>query len=126
MSDTTITLDSRDEAVVLFGNRDQYLREIRTALGAQLVARGDTIVIKGTDEQVDQAQRVFPQLRSLVAQQGSLSAEDVRTVLEVVLQGGERIEVVQPGQGGETGLTPLCGRGPMARRATSTPCATTT
>ncbi len=91
MTDATITLDSSDEAVRLFGTRDQYLRLIRNALGVRLVARGDTVHINGTDEQVDQAGRVFHQLRTLLAQQGRLSAEDVRTVLEVVQHGGEPV-----------------------------------
>jgi phosphate starvation-inducible PhoH-like protein len=92
MSEATITLDSRDEAILLFGSRDQYLREIRTTLGAQqLVGRGDQILVKGSDEQIAQATRVFGQLRQMLRQQGSLSAEDVKTVLEVVLQGGERV-----------------------------------
>ncbi len=92
MSEATITLDSRDEALLLFGSRDQYLREIRTQLGMQqLVGRGDQILLKGSDEQLDQAMRVFEQLRGLLRQQGSLSSEDVKTVLEVVTQGGERI-----------------------------------
>ncbi len=92
MSEATITLDSRDEALLLFGSRDQYLREIRTHLGMQqLVGRGDQILLKGSDEQLAQATRVFDQLRALLRQQGSLSSEDVKTVLEVVTQGGERI-----------------------------------
>jgi phosphate starvation-inducible protein PhoH and related proteins len=92
MSEATITLNGQDEAVVLFGHRDQYLREIRSALGVQLAAKGASITVKGTDEQLALAQRVFQQLRHLVARQGSLSAEDVRTVLEVVTQGGDRLE----------------------------------
>lgn len=92
MSETTITLDSRDEAVLLFGSRDTYLREIRTALGMQqLVGRGDQVLLRGTDDQIANAQRVFQQLRLLLRQQGSISAEDVKTVLEVVTQGGDRI-----------------------------------
>jgi phosphate starvation-inducible PhoH-like protein len=92
MSETTINLDSRDEAVLLFGSRDQYLREIRTMLGMQqLVGRGTQIILKGTDEQLGLAERVFGQLRQMLRQQGSLSSEDVKTVLEVVLQGGEPI-----------------------------------
>jgi phosphate starvation-inducible protein PhoH and related proteins len=92
MSETTITLDSREEAVLLSGSRDQFLREIRTTLGVQqLVGRGDQILVKGSEDQVAQAHRVFGQLRTLLRQQGSLSAEDVRTILEVVTQGGERI-----------------------------------
>ncbi|HXG11859.1 MAG TPA: PhoH family protein [Gemmataceae bacterium] len=91
MSEATITLEDRDEAVRLFGSRDQHLREIRDALGVRLVARGDTIHIKGTEEQVDQARRVFQQLRSMLQQQERLSTEDVRTVLEVVHSGGDRL-----------------------------------
>jgi phosphate starvation-inducible protein PhoH and related proteins len=102
MSETTITLDSRDEALLLFGSRDQYLREIRAQLGMQqLVGRGDQILLKGSDEQLDHAQRVFGQLRQMLRQQGSLSSEDVKTVLEVVLQGGERIGP-PPDKGGES------------------------
>ncbi len=102
MSEITITLDSREEAILLFGSRDQYLKEIRTALGtSSLVGRGDQILVKGTDEQLGQAQRIFDQLRAMLRQQGKLTAEDVRTVLELVTQGGDRIAttVVKPAEG---------------------------
>jgi len=90
-NEATITLNDRDEALLLFGSRDQYLREIRAALGVRVVARGDTVQIKGEEEAVDQAQRIFQQLRLLVKKQGSISPEDVRTVIEVVQHGGDRI-----------------------------------
>src|SRR5437764_9520419 len=92
MSEATITLDSQDEAVVLFGHRDQFLREVKNVLGVQLTARGKIITVKGSDDQLAQAQRVFGQLRHLIAQQGSLSSEDVRTVLELVQTGGDRLD----------------------------------
>jgi len=92
MNELTIQLDSRDEAVGLFGSRDRFLKEIRDGLGAQLVARGDTILVKGSDEQLDQAQRIFTQLRQLLRHHGQLTTENVRTVLEVVQQGGDRLE----------------------------------
>src|SRR6516225_5302717 len=109
MSEATITLDSREEAILLFGSRDQYLREVRTTLGMQqLVGRGDQVLIKGTDEQLAQAERVFGQLRQMLRQQGSLSSEDVKTVLEVVLQGGERIgpQTDKPAEGGSRYVRP--------------------
>jgi phosphate starvation-inducible PhoH-like protein len=109
MSEATIGLDSRDEALLLFGSRDQHLREIRTQLGMQqLVGRGDQILLKGSDEQLAQATRVFGELRRLLRQQGSLSSEDVRTVLEVVLQGGERIgpQADKPAEGGSRYVRP--------------------
>lgn len=82
-----IVLDSREEAVLLFGPRDQYLRMIRDALGARIVARGDVIVVTGSEEAMGHTERVFKQLRSLVRKQGQLSTEDIRAVIEVV-QGG--------------------------------------
>src|SRR5689334_11431344 len=105
MSELTIQLDSRDEALGLFGSRDRYLKEIRDTLGVQLVARGDTVVVKGNDEQLDQAGRVFQQLRQLLRHHGQLTTESVRTVLEVVQQGGDRLETAapEPAAGGKKG-----------------------
>ncbi len=96
MNELTIQLDSRDEALGLFGSRDRFLKEIRDALGVQLVGRGDTVLVKGNDDQLDQAQRVFTQLRQLLRHHGHLSSESVRTVLEVVQQGGDRLDAAPP------------------------------
>src|SRR5260370_14227143 len=99
----TLTLDDRDEALLLFGSRDQHLRMIREALGIRLVARGELVHIDGTEEQVDQADRVFQQLRQMLAKQGTLSLENVRTVLAAVKAGGDRqgeenLAVIEPGR----------------------------
>ena len=72
MSEATINLASRDEALLLFGNRDQFLREIREAIGVRLIGRGDSIHVRGTDEQIEQAERVFQQLRQVLRDQGQL------------------------------------------------------
>jgi phosphate starvation-inducible PhoH-like protein len=94
----TLTLESRDEAVLLFGSRDQFLRMIRDALEVRLIARGNTIQIEGSHDRVGEAERVFEQLRQMLRQQGRISAEDVRTVLEVVHQTGS------PGASESTGF----------------------
>src|SRR5205807_2255532 len=87
----TLTLDNRDEAVLLFGSRDQYLRLIRDALEVRLIARGNTIQVEGADYRVAEADRVFQQLRQMLRQQGKITPEDVRTVLAVVQQGNEEL-----------------------------------
>ncbi len=89
-SSKTLTLDDRDEAVQLLGSRDQNLRLIREALGVRLIARGDLMHIEGTSQQVEQADRAFQQLRQMLRKQGTLSLENVRTVLAIVQQGQER------------------------------------
>src|SRR5271170_6711073 len=82
----TLTLDNRDEALLLFGSRDQNLRLIRETLGVRLVARGDFVHVEGPPDKVDQAQRIFQQLRLLLKKQGKLTQETVREVLAVVQQ----------------------------------------
>ncbi len=87
----TVTLDSREEAVLLFGPRDQYLRSIRDALGVKVVARGDLVQLEAaTSEPVEQAERAFQQLRTVLRKHGKLTPEDVRTVVEVVRGATER------------------------------------
>jgi len=82
-----LTVDSRDEAVLLFGSRDQHLKLIRDALAVRLIARGDTVQIEGTEEAVAMTERAFQQLRSVLRNRGTLAAEDVKTVLEVIRAG---------------------------------------
>src|SRR5437773_2073756 len=86
----TLTLDSREEAVILFGPRDQFLRTIRDAIGVRLVARGDLLQIDGPTEAAEQAERAFQQLRGVLRRHGKITAEDVRTVIEVVRGGTDR------------------------------------
>jgi phosphate starvation-inducible PhoH-like protein len=97
----TLTLD-RDEALLLFGSRDQHLRLIRDALGVRLIARGDKLQIEGDETTVDQAERAFVQLREILSKQGKLGTEDVRTVLAVVQRGsdlgGANLTVVEGGR----------------------------
>lgn len=90
MANQTLTLDSRDEAQLLFGQRDSFLRMIRDTLSVRLVSRGDSIQIEGSDEAVSQAERVFSQLRQQLRTQGQLQPEDVRTTMELVRTGGDR------------------------------------
>jgi len=86
----TLTLDSREEAVILFGPRDQYLRALRDGLGVRVVARGDLLQLEGSETAVEQAERAIAQLRTVMRKNGQLVAEDVRTVLEVVRGGDAR------------------------------------
>ena len=84
----SVTLDSREEAVILFGPRDQYLKTVRDALGVRVVARGDTLQVDGPEEAVGLAERAFNQLRAVLRKNARLTSDDVKAVLEVV-KGGD-------------------------------------
>jgi phosphate starvation-inducible PhoH-like protein len=85
----SLSLDDRDEALLLFGSRDQYLRMLRDTLGVRLIARGETLQIEGDETKVNQAERAVVQMREIVNRHGKLTPEDVRTVLAVVMRGTE-------------------------------------
>jgi phosphate starvation-inducible PhoH-like protein len=89
MNDTTLTLTftNNEEAIKLFGHRDQFLRLIRDALNVRIIARGDTVQIDGEPPHVEQADRVFSQLRQLVQRQEPLTSESVRKVLATAQAG---------------------------------------
>jgi phosphate starvation-inducible protein PhoH and related proteins len=80
----SLTLDSREEAVILFGPRDSYLKSMRDAIGAKIVSRGDFIQIEGNEDQVTQTERAIKELRSMLRKSGKLTGEDIKVVLEVV------------------------------------------
>lgn len=87
----TLTLDSREEGVALCGPRDQFAHLIRDAFAVRVLTRGgDVLTIAGkTEEAVDKADRTFTQLRQIYRKHGKVTAEDVRSVIDVVKGAGQ-------------------------------------
>jgi phosphate starvation-inducible PhoH-like protein len=86
----TLSIEDREEAVILFGPRDSHLRALRDALNVKAVYRGGELRMEGTAESVEQFERAFFQLRSIARKQGEIGDRDVAGVLEVVRGGTER------------------------------------
>jgi phosphate starvation-inducible PhoH-like protein len=94
MSDSLVTraltIENRDEAVILFGPRDQHLRTLRDALAVRAVYRGGELKVEGTAEAADLFLRAFEQLRQVARKSGQLTPKDVTGVVEVVRGGTAR------------------------------------
>jgi phosphate starvation-inducible protein PhoH and related proteins len=86
----TLSIEDREEAVILLGPRDQHLRALRDALGVKMVYRNGELKIEGTTEAVEQTERALQQLRQIARKQGQLGPKDVTGVLEVVRGGTTR------------------------------------
>lgn len=85
MSDVTIALDNHDEELAILGSRDQFLRQVREALRVKVVARHSEIRIEGEDpDRVEQARRVFDEMRRLYRRQKTLSSGDVAGILDAL------------------------------------------
>jgi len=75
------------DAVSIFGPADQYLQAIEQRFDASITARGDTVIVHGSPQEVSQIERVFKELQFILSKSGSLSIHDVNTVLELIVGG---------------------------------------
>ncbi len=86
MPDVTIALDSHDEELAVFGSRDQYLRQVRDALGVKVVARHGEVRVEGETERVEQARQVFEELRTQFRRKSPLTSGDVAELIDSVIR----------------------------------------
>jgi phosphate starvation-inducible PhoH-like protein len=102
MPEVIITLDGHDEELAVFGSRDQFLRQIRDALGVKVLARHGEVRVEGDRDRVDQAKQVFEALRNLYRRQKSVASTDVTDLLEVTLRASEpdRADLLEIREGG--------------------------
>jgi phosphate starvation-inducible PhoH-like protein len=96
MPEVTISLENPDEELAVFGSRDQLLRQVRDTLRVKVLARRGEVRVEGDSERVEQARRVFEELRRLYRRQRAISSSDVSDVIADVL-----------GRADDLGLSPL-------------------
>ena len=84
MSEVTISLEGHDEELAVFGSRDQHLRQIRDAFGVKVLARHGEIRIEGEREKIEQAKRVFEELRGFFRRKRPISSTDVADLIDGV------------------------------------------
>ncbi|MDR7419420.1 MAG: PhoH family protein [Armatimonadota bacterium] len=81
VSEATIPLPAGTDAVTVLGQHDALLQVVEKELGATVLVRGDTLVVRGEPGQVEAAVRVFHQLLALARTGQTVTAADVRRAL---------------------------------------------
>lgn len=85
MPDVTIRLDNHEEELAVFGSRDQLLRQVRDHLRVKVLARRGEIHLEGDPTRVEQARRVFEEMRRLYRRQRTISSSDVADLIDSVV-----------------------------------------
>ncbi len=80
------------DAVSLLGINDSNLQIITDRFDANIVVRGDSILIKGGEEETDRVEKVFKELMYVLDRTGVLRTDDVITVVELVSSEGSKQE----------------------------------
>jgi phosphate starvation-inducible PhoH-like protein len=100
MAEVTISLDGHDEELAVFGSRDQYLRQVRDALGVKVVVRHGELRVEGDHDRVERARQILEELRSRFRGRRPISPEGVASLIESIQRAHD------PGPGGE-GIEPI-------------------
>lgn len=103
MAETTLSLQDQDEVLRVLGPRDAHLRTLRDALNIRIIPRDRTLLLEGPEPQIQLAERIITQLRS-IARQGPITPSDVQLTLETLQRSGdqdspERLAVETIGKG---------------------------
>ena len=87
MPEVTISLEGHAEELAVFGSRDQYLRQIRDALGVKVLARHGEVRVEGEAERVEKARRVFESIAyRCYRTERSISVGDVTELIDVTMR----------------------------------------
>ena len=89
MSEVTISLDGHAEELAVFGSRDQFLRQIRDAVGVKVLARHGEVRIEGDPDRIEQARRIFEGLRSIFRARKAIASNDVSELIDAALHSAE-------------------------------------
>lgn len=80
---------SPSQAPTIFGPADQFLHLIEQRFDARIIARGDTINLLGSQQEVSMLERLFKELSFVLSKSGSLSKSDVTNVIDIISAGKE-------------------------------------
>lgn len=91
MPEKRYTIETVDP-LLLFGFNDIYLRKIESAFPeARITARGNELLLSGTDEQLGRIERIVEELTLALSRNGNLTENDVDTVLALFATNGARM-----------------------------------
>lgn len=75
--------------VRLLGLNDANLQMLESKFDANITVRGDNVTFRGDAQEVDQLEKIFKELIYILNKNGSISPNDVETVIDLVTLNGE-------------------------------------
>lgn len=93
----TIHLDSAEEASLIIGPQDSFLKEIEKSTNAHILVRSEEIMIKGEEKEVTRLVALFQTLTTLMRKGVKLSVQDIQYAIQMSNQDGleELLELYQ-------------------------------
>ena len=86
-----IIIDNVDMLSFL-GYNDSNLKILEDRFSTTITARGETIILKGVIEEVEQLEKIFKEMVYVLNTSGKLSSNDVETILNLTIEGKEIVD----------------------------------
>lgn len=81
----------------LYGPRDEHLELIEEKLGVKIIARGNELLLQGSDDAIGQAQAVIGDLVAILSRGDTISLSDVSYAINLEQgKGGKLNEISSP------------------------------
>ena len=94
MSERVFTFPTYDLAQSILGQHNRYLQMMNEVIPADIVSRGDTVVIKGDELQVEALYRTLEELVFLYKEGSTITESQVRIAAKMVMNGIESLGLV--------------------------------
>jgi phosphate starvation-inducible protein PhoH and related proteins len=77
------------DMIRLLGLNDDNLQVLENKFDAKIIVRGNNITLRGEDRQVEQLEKIIKELVYILNKNGTISINDVETVIDLVLVNGD-------------------------------------
>lgn len=103
MIESTISVGTAENLVLLLGTQDQHLKQIRSEIPAKISTRDGKILVRGDEDDVVKATAVLEELRRRLRENGSVDTDIVSQVIRRVSNGETKLSTNPIGiRGGQT------------------------
>lgn len=82
-----VKINDQNEAITLFGNSDDNLKIIEQELQVSIITRGETLILSGNPEPLDQAGKVIDKLLQVIKKGIAIGPRDVSYAVKMVKKG---------------------------------------
>jgi phosphate starvation-inducible PhoH-like protein len=86
-TEKTIQIQSTD-LLSLTGINEENINEIREHFEAIIIVRGESVILKGEEKEVQVLEKIFKELVFLQGRQGKITKDDIRLILELTTDNG--------------------------------------
>lgn len=84
------------DPLAFYGMQDQNIRFLESFLNARIFARGNEIALKGTPDDVEQAEKVVNELIHMINKRGSVDEDDIETVARLSDWNADKLQAPEP------------------------------